>query len=147
MPTTAEKARCRLCDAVLSRYRAADEPQGLCASCARQKAAERDECLLHPEALVYAVAGVLSLSRALGRGRVHLQRELAAQGIVADAVDVNKAVEKLRRRYGMVVSATAREPGYELVAWPFRFRRRRWRQLALFRPQLGVGFAHDGRKR
>ena len=115
----------------MSRYRAPGEPEDLCASCAAHKAPVGR--VLDPEALTYAVAGVLALHRALGRGRVHVQAVLAEQGVVADNVDVNKAVEKLRRRYDMRIHAVEREPGYELVVWPYRFRRSRWRQLALFR--------------
>jgi hypothetical protein len=119
---TGETARCASCGAILSRYRAAGEPEGLCAACAPPTA---PECVLAPDALVYAIAGLLLTGWALHRGRVHLQADLAALGIVADAVDVNKAVGKLRRRYRMRICAVEREPGYELIAWPYRFTRRR----------------------
>jgi len=122
MVPTGEKARCARCGALLSQYRVAGEPEGLCAVCAPQTA---PECVITSEALVYAVAALLMTGRALDRGRIHLQAELAQQGIVADAVDVSHAVGKLRRRYRMRIYAVERQPGYELVAWPYRFTRHR----------------------
>jgi putative addiction module component (TIGR02574 family) len=56
--------------------------------------------------------------------RVHLRPALEARGILADSVDVHRAVEKLRR-HGWVVGAVEGRPGYRLEAWPNRFTRRR----------------------
>lgn len=93
--------------------------------------------VLDPEPLVYAVASILLLA-AVDRPqqRIWVQAELERQGVLTTNVDVHKAVCKLRRRYGWVVDSAEREPGYRLVAWPYRFRRRRFRQLPL--PRLVV---------
>ena len=90
--------------------------------------------ILEPEDLVLEIAGLL-LTAAVERPgqKVWLQAELERRGILTTNVDVHQAVEKLRRRYSWRVDATAGEPGYRLQEWPFRFTRRRRRQLRLFR--------------
>jgi hypothetical protein len=114
------------CGALLSAYRADGEPDSLCAACAAREAPKEDWRVLEPEELVLAVAGVLASAAAEQPGRrVHVQAALEAHGILTDSVDVHLAVEKLRRRYGWQVAATAGRPGYRLGAWPYRFRRRR----------------------
>jgi hypothetical protein len=82
--------------------------------------------VLHPEDLVLAVAGQL-LTAAVERPgqRVWLQQELERRGVLATNIDVNKAVEKLRRRYKWRVGAAAGEPGYRLEQWPWHFTRQR----------------------
>lgn len=124
MTSVAERPRCASCGALLSRYRAADEPDCLCAACARQAGSAGSARTLGPDDLLCAVASVLLMGKALGEGRVHVQVALAARGITADAIDVNKAVGKLRRRHRMRIHAVEREAGYELVDWPHRFTRR-----------------------
>jgi len=117
---------CRQCGAVLSVYRAADEPEGLCAACAAREAPRGHWRVLEPEELVLAVAGVLASPAAERPGeRVHVQPALEARGILAGSVDVHLAVEKLRRRHGWVVGAVEGLPGYRLEAWPHRFTRSR----------------------
>jgi hypothetical protein len=82
--------------------------------------------VLDPEDLVLAVAGHL-LTAAVERPgqKVWLQQELERRGILATNIDVNKAVEKLRRRYRWCVDAAAGEPGYRLEQWPWHFTRQR----------------------
>jgi len=117
---------CQRCGAILSAYRAAGEPDGLCAACASAEAPGHDWRVLEPEDLVLAVAGILASAAAVRPGeRVRVQAALESNGILADSVDVHLAVEKLRRRYGWQVAALEGRPGYRLAAWPFRFRRRR----------------------
>jgi hypothetical protein len=117
---------CRRCGALLSAYRLADEPEGLCAACAATQAAPEEWRVLDPESLVLAVAGILTSAAAERPGeRVHVQPALEARGILADSVDVHLAVEKLRRRHGWVVGAVEGLPGYRLETWPHRFTRSR----------------------
>ncbi len=117
---------CRRCHAVLSAYRHADEPAGLCTACAAAEAAPEEWRLLDPESLVLAVAGVLASAVADRPGeRAHVQAELEASGIIADHIDVHLAVAKLRRRYGWSVDAVEGLAGYRLAAWPFRLKRHR----------------------
>lgn len=113
---------CRVCGAILSRYRAPDEPENLCALHDERSRFFR---ILEPEALVLAVAGILASAAAERPAeRVHLQADLEARGILADNVGVYLAVDKLRRRYGWKVDAVEGRTGYRLEAWPFRFHRR-----------------------
>ena len=77
------------------------------------------------------MAGVLASAAVERLGeRVHVRPALEARGILADSVDVHLAVEKLRRRYGWRIAATEGRPGYQLRAWPFRFRRNRGQRCA-----------------
>ena len=118
-----EESTCRVCGAILSRYRCPEEPEGLCALHSGREGSWR---VLDPEALVLAVAGILACAAAERPGeKVHLQTDLEARGILADHLDVHLAVEKLRRRYSWRVEAEEGRPGYRLDEWPFRFRRRR----------------------
>jgi hypothetical protein len=88
-----ERPACRRCHAVLSAYRLADEPAGLCTACAAAEAAPEEWRLPDPESLVLAVAGVLASAVADRPGeRAHVQAELEARGIIADHIDVHLAV-------------------------------------------------------
>ena len=125
---------CTRCGAQLSRYRAEDEPDGICAACASKAPQEAPVHLLAGDELMLAIAGVLALGRALRPDeRIHVQAELESLGVLADHVDVHKQVEKLRRRYGWSVDAIEGRAGYRLFRWPFRFSRRPRRgQLRFF---------------
>ena len=127
-------AICTLCGAQMSRYRAADEPDGMCAACASKAPQTAPEQLLEAEELTLAVASVLLAVAVLEpERRVHVQAALYGLGIFADHVDVHKAVCRLRRRYGWRVEAREGEPGYRVTRWPYKFtRRRRSGQLVLF---------------
>lgn len=137
MSESATTPICRRCGAFLSRYRCGEED--LCAPCARTLAEEERVCILDQEAMLFAVAGVLFTCRATKpECRVHLRDELAGMGIAADHVDLFQAVQKLRRR-GLKIEADERRPGYRLISWSHRFRRRfrgrrhtRREQLSLF---------------
>ena len=121
-----DRPTCRRCGALLSTYRLADEPEGLCAACAAAEAAPDEWRVLDPERLVLAVAGVLASAAADHPGeRIHVQAELETRGILADHIEVHLAVDKLRRRHTWRVTAVEGQPGYCLSAWPFRFSRGR----------------------
>ena len=129
-----ENANCARCGAQLSRYRAPDEPDGICAACASKAPEAAPTQLLEAEELTLAVASVLLAGAVLEpERRVHVQAALYGLGIFADHIDVHKAVCRLRRRYGWRVEAREGEPGYRVTRWPYKFtRRRRSGQLLLF---------------
>lgn len=135
---TDEQPRCTACGAVLAAERPAGDPEDTRARAAAPAGSGGPLVtrVLEGDELMYAVAGVLFLGRALRPGeRLYVQEELAQLGVWALTCDVFHQVERLRRR-GLEIEAVEREPGYALVSWPFRFRRRRSPQLRLFRPAV-----------
>ena len=121
-----DRLACRRCGALLSAYRLADEPEGLCAACAAAEAAPDEWRVLDPRA-----PGPGRRRRACQRGggppgeRIHVQAELETRGILADHIEVHLAVDKLRAAPRMAGHRGRRPGGLPLSAWPFRFSRGR----------------------